>query len=89
MFSQRDWQLRYTRVFDCAKEPAAKRSLHSFTGAPSTLGGAARQPCSYLIGHVSVHVLPVRGHGDGLIFTDVTLNGKRHNTVLEAGDNYG
>lgn len=50
---------------------------------------AAGQPRSYLIGHIGVHILPVWGHGDGLIFTDVTLNRKRHNTVLEADDKYG
>lgn len=76
-------------MFDCAKEPAEKKVCIVLQGPLLLPHRAAGQPHSYLIGHVGVHILPVWGHGDGLIFTDVTLNGKRHNTVLDAGDNDG
>lgn len=48
----------------------------------------ASQFCSYLIGYIGVHILPVRGHGNSLIFTDITLNSQRQNKILESNYNY-
>lgn len=57
-------------------------SLDSFNSAtvhcfPKETGNLVILVCltvqrNQLIGHVGVHILPVWGHGDGLIFTDVT-----------------
>lgn len=78
----------YSCVWFC-KGISWKKKCDNFIGAlfwvlHSTVG----QLCSYLIGHFSIHVLPVWWHGDSLIFTDITLNSRRHNKTLEADYNY-